>query len=51
VDALANDKYGIALSGAGYRNPRVKLVAAGLDGYVHYFDKPRRVLDTRKCTK
>jgi len=31
VDALANDKYGIALSGAGYRNPRVKLVAVGLD--------------------
>jgi phosphate transport system substrate-binding protein len=30
VDALANDKYGIALSGAGYRNPRVKLVAIGL---------------------
>ena len=31
VDALANDKYGIALSGAGYRNPRVKLVAVGLE--------------------
>ena len=28
---MANDKYGIALSGAGYRNPRVKLVAVGLD--------------------
>jgi len=31
VDALANDKYGIALSGAGYRNPRVKLVAIALE--------------------
>ena len=27
VDALANDRYGIALSGAGYRNARVKLLA------------------------
>ena len=27
VDALANDRYGIALSGAGYRNSRVKLIA------------------------
>jgi len=31
IDALANDKYGIALSGAGFRNPRVKLVAIGLE--------------------
>jgi phosphate transport system substrate-binding protein len=27
VDALASDRYGIAVSGAGYRNPNVKLVA------------------------
>jgi phosphate transport system substrate-binding protein len=27
VDAVGNDRDGIALSGAGYRNPRVKLVA------------------------
>jgi len=27
VDALAHDRYGIALSGTGYRNPKVKLVA------------------------
>jgi phosphate transport system substrate-binding protein len=27
VDALANDRYGIALSGAGYRNPKVKPLA------------------------
>jgi phosphate transport system substrate-binding protein len=31
VDALANNKYGIALSGAGYRNARVKLVAISTD--------------------
>jgi phosphate transport system substrate-binding protein len=31
IDALANDRYGIALSGAGFRNPRVKLVAIGLE--------------------
>jgi phosphate transport system substrate-binding protein len=31
VDALANDKYGIALSGAGFRNPKVKLVAIGIE--------------------
>ena len=30
IDALANDRYGIALSGAGFRNPRVKLVAIGV---------------------
>jgi phosphate transport system substrate-binding protein len=33
VDALGKDRYGIALSGAGYKNPQVKLVAiAAEDG-------------------
>ena len=30
LDTLAGDKYGIALAGAGYRNPHVKLVALSI---------------------
>ncbi len=48
VDALANDKYGIALSGAGYRNPRVKLVAIGLQESGPFVEAtPENVADRR----
>src|SRR6266852_9013682 len=48
IDALANDKYGIALSGAGYRNPRVKLVAIGLQESGPFVEAtPENVADRR----
>jgi phosphate transport system substrate-binding protein len=31
VDALGSDRFGIALAGAGYRNPNVKLVALAIE--------------------
>jgi phosphate transport system substrate-binding protein len=44
VDALANDRYGIGLSGAGYRNPKVKLVAiAKQDGAPFIEPTPQNV--------
>jgi len=47
VDAVGSDRYGIAFSGAGYRNPKVKLVALATADEGPYIEATRENVTNR----
>jgi phosphate transport system substrate-binding protein len=47
LDALGSDRYGIALAGAGYRNPNVKLVALAVNDGEPYVEATKENIANR----